>query len=284
MSVPTVGQSLKDATAVLPGDDARGDAEALLAKALGKNRSWLFAHADDALEEVVARRFREWIELRRQGQPVAYLTGQREFWSLPLSVSSDTLIPRPETELLVELALQRLPVDAAVAVLDLGTGSGAIALAIASERGKAQVTAVDAHPRTLAMAEKNAAKLAIGNLRLLRSDWYSALAGQRYALIASNPPYIADGDPHLLRGDLRFEPRMALASGADGLEAIRIIVAGASAHLLPGGWLLIEHGWQQGEAVRELFASAGFSAIETARDLEARERVTLGQYSQGHLL
>jgi release factor glutamine methyltransferase len=277
----TVGQSLREAAARLAGDDPRREAEALMAAALGKDRAWLYAHADEALDDASWQRFLGLVELRRQGQPVAYLVGVREFWSLPLAVSVDTLVPRPETELLVELALQRLPADAALDILDLGTGSGAIALALASERPRARVTAVDLHPRTLAMAGKNAGRLGLGRLRLLRSDWYSALAGERYFLVASNPPYIAENDPHLLQGDLRHEPRMALASGADGLEALRCIVGGAPRHLLPGGWLLVEHGWEQGAAVRGLFLSAGFVEVETARDLEDRERVTLGKCPQG---
>ncbi len=274
----SIRQCLQDAAAKLAGDAPRLEAETLLAHALGKPRAWLYAHGDDSLDEGVARQFSALVDARRQGQPVAYLVGRREFWSLELAVNADTLIPRPETELLVELVLQRLPMGRPARVLDLGTGSGAIALAIASERSNVQVTAVDAYARTLAMAEKNAAKLQLANVRCLRSDWYSALAGERYDLIASNPPYIADADPHLQQGDLRFEPPMALSSGSDGLDAIRLIVGEAPAHLNAGGWLLIEHGLEQGAAVRGLFEASGFAAIETQCDLEGRERVTLGQY------
>jgi len=278
MTLLTVAQRLLNAALTLPGDTPRLDAEILLAHALAKSRAWLYAHGDDQLDVDVQRSFSGLLELRRQGQPIAYLTGRREFWSLTLSVNADTLIPRPETELLVELALQRIRPEAPSRVLDLGTGSGAIALAIARERAQAQVQAVDANARTLAMAEKNSAKLNLHNVSFLRSDWYSALACGRYDVIVSNPPYIAEGDPHLQQGDLRFEPRMALASGVDGLDAIRIIVDQASTHLLPNGWLLVEHGHEQGEAVRALFATAGFSLIETAPDLEGRERVTQGQH------
>jgi release factor glutamine methyltransferase len=188
-------------------------------------------------------------------------------------------VPRPETERLVELALERLPADRAVDVADLGTGSGAIALAIARERPRARVVATDASAAALAVASRNAAALGFDAARVafVRGDWWAPLGARRFDLVASNPPYIAEGDPHLARGDLRFEPRDALASGADGLDAIRAIVAGAPAHLVDGGWLLLEHGFDQGEAVRRLLEAHGFVAVDTARDLEGRDRVTLGR-------
>ncbi|MDE2308336.1 MAG: peptide chain release factor N(5)-glutamine methyltransferase, partial [Xanthomonadaceae bacterium] len=185
-----------------------------------------------------------------------------------------TLIPRPETELLVELALQRLPPDASGSVVDLGTGSGAIALAIACERPRLQVIATDASVEALEVARRNAQRHAIGNVRFAHGDWLAPLAGQRFALVVSNPPYIEAADPHLARGDLRFEPATALASGADGFDDIRHIVHAARAYLEPGGWLLFEHGWNQGEASRNLLKAAGYADVFTAPDLERRERVS----------
>ena len=208
---------------------------------------------------------------------MAQITGHRGFWSLELAVTPDTLIPRPETELLVELALERLPVAEMGQVLDLGTGTGAIALAIASERPLVDVSAVDVSEAALAVARANAAAAGLP-LRLLQGDWFEPVAGDVYRMIVSNPPYIPEGDPHLEQGDLRFEPRSALASGADGLDAIRLIAGKAPTHLLPGGWLLVEHGHDQGAAVRALFQAQGFARVETARDLERRERVTRGQW------
>lgn len=272
----SIAQALRDAAGRLPGDDARAEAELLLADALGRTRAWLFAHAQDALEPDAAARFLALLQRRQQGEPVAQILGRRGFWSLDLIVTADTLVPRPETELLVELALARIPLQEAMRVLDLGTGTGAIALALASERPRAQVTAVEASAGACEVARRNAAQHGLDRVRLLRSDWYSALAGEKFALILSNPPYLADDDPHLAQGDLRFEPRSALASG-DGLADIRRIVREAPPHLVAGGWLLVEHGWEQGEQVRRLFADAGFSSVETVRDLEQRERVTLGQ-------
>jgi release factor glutamine methyltransferase len=255
----------------------RADAEALLLHVLGQPRSWLFAHADDVLDLDVRTAFEVLVARRAAGEPVAYLTGQRGFWTLELEVTPATLIPRPETELLVELALERLPPDAAASVADLGTGSGAIALAIASERARARVVATDASTDALAVARRNAQRLGIGNVRFVQGDWLAPLATERFALIVSNPPYIEAGDPHLAQGDLRFEPTSALASGADGLDAIRRIVAGAAAHLEPGGWLLFEHGWNQGDAVRALLRAAGYAQAFTAQDLEARDRVSGGR-------
>ena len=197
--------------------------------------------------------------------------------ALDLMVTPDTLIPRPETERLVELALERLPRSGRVRIADLGTGSGAIALALAGERPDALVAATDASAAALAVAGANARAAGLGNVCFHAGDWFGALPGQRFDLVASNPPYVADGDPHLLEGDLRFEPPAALSSGRDGLDAIRRIVADAPAHLSPGGWLLLEHGWTQGAAVRALLQAAGFVEVGTHRDLEERDRVTLGR-------
>lgn len=259
----------------------RADAEALLLHALRRDRAWLFAHARDPVPAAVAERFDALLARRAQGEPVAYLTGRRGFWTLDLAVGPATLIPRADTERLVELALERLDTAPGRRAADLGTGSGAIALALASERPQAQVLATDLSEAALAVAQANARTHGLHNVRFAHGPWLAPLAGQRFDLIASNPPYIAAGDPHLAQGDLRYEPASALASGADGLDDIRVIVAGASAHLLPGGWLLLEHGWEQGEAVRALLAAAGFDAVATHRDLEARDRVTLGRWLAG---
>ncbi|MGV8942695.1 peptide chain release factor N(5)-glutamine methyltransferase [Thermomonas sp.] len=255
------------------------DAELLLAHALGKSRSWLFAHTEDPVGEDAHANFLSLLQRRVAGEPVAYLIGSQGFWTLDLQVGPATLVPRPETELLVELALARIPVDAVVRVADLGTGSGAIALSIAKERPRAQVVATDASPEALKAARGNAARNHIANAEFRCGDWLNSLAGERFEVIASNPPYIADGDPHLQQGDLRFEPAMALSCGPDGLDAIRMIVAGAPACLHAGGWLLLEHGWEQGEAVRGLLLDAGFVEVRTVRDLENRERVSLGRTS-----
>ena len=253
------------------------DAEHLLLHVLARPRSWLFAHADDAVTATEAAAFRALVERRAQGEPVAYLTGTQGFWSLELAVTPATLIPRPETERLVELALERLPAGVAVRVADLGTGSGAIALAIARERPQAQVIATDASAAALEVARANAERNRVRNVQFRQGDWLAPLAGERFDLIASNPPYIADGDPHLSAGDLRFEPPTALSSGADGLDAIRVIVRDARAMLQPGGWLLLEHGWDQGDAVRALLQGGGYGDVATEQDLEARDRISLGR-------
>jgi release factor glutamine methyltransferase len=255
----------------------RGDADILLAHLLGKPRSWLIAHADDALDASVAARFEALLKRREQGEPVAYLTGHRGFWTLELEVTPATLIPRPETELLVELALARLAQDASPRVVDLGTGSGAIALAIARECPHARVLATDASIAALEVARRNAEGNRIPNVSFAQSDWFAALAGERFELIVSNPPYVRADDPHLERGDLRFEPASALVSGRDGLDDIRRIVEGARSHLAKDGWLLFEHGWDQGAATRGLLEAAGYREVFTAQDLEQRDRVSGGR-------
>lgn len=268
----TVAMLLADARRTLES----ADAEWLLAHAVGHDRGWLYAHAGDQVDAAAALAFRALCARRHAGEPVAYLIGRQGFWTLDLAVSPATLVPRPETELLVALALERITKGAPALLADLGTGSGAIALALASERPQARVVATDASADALAVARGNAAAHRIVNVEFRLGDWLAPLAGQRFDLIASNPPYIAHGDPHLAQGDLRFEPPLALASGPDGLDAIRAIVAGARSHLQPGGWLLLEHGWEQGAAVRALLDAAGFSQVASARDLESRERVSLG--------
>lgn len=269
-----VRHALGDATRRL-GD--RVDAEVLLQHVLRRPASWLLAHADDVLTLADERAFIELVQRRQLGQPVAYITGRRGFWSLELEVTPATLIPRAETERLVELALDRLAEDTPARVVDLGTGSGAIALSIGTERPRAKILATDASAEALEVAHRNARRLCIPNVQFVQGDWLAPLREARVDLIVSNPPYIETGDPHLAQGDLRFEPVSALASGADGLDDIRRIVSDARQHLLPGGWLLFEHGWNQGEACRALLQAAGYSEVFTAQDLERRDRVSGGR-------
>ena len=254
------------------------DAQVLLAFVLGRNRAWLVAHATDALQPGDAGTFAALARRRRDGEPVAYLTGQREFFGLPLRVDASVLIPRPETETLVECALRKLPDDRPASVLDLGTGTGAIALALARERPLARVVAVDRSEDALAIARDNARRLALTSVEFFRGDWFDAVpAGERFDVIASNPPYVAAGDPHLDDGDVRFEPPEALVAGRDGLDALRVIVAAAPGRLRPGGWLVVEHGHDQASAVRTLFDRAGFSSLESHRDLCGIPRVAAGR-------
>jgi release factor glutamine methyltransferase len=268
----------------LPGSEARREAEILLAHVLGVSRAWLLAHADDVFDDARCAAFEGLLARRARGVPVAYLVGTRGFHVLELEVTPDVLIPRPETELLVEQALQRIPVDAASAVADLGTGSGAVALAIAHARPNAHVVATDASEAALDVARRNASRSRIGNVAFARGDWCAALDDARFDVIVSNPPYIAEADPHLREGDLRFEPVAALASGTDGLDAIRVIVRKARAHLRNGGWLLLEHGHDQGVSVRALLEGQGYRDVFTSRDLETRERVSGGRHArQGDL-
>lgn len=251
----------------------------LAAHLTGKNRSWLYAHPEERLKPELAEAFQRLVERRASGEPIAHITGTREFWSLPLRVTPDVLIPRPETELLVELALGRLPFDAPCRVADLGTGSGAIALAIASERPAAQVIATDASAAALAVAGDNANRLSLKNVECRRGEWFAPLAGERFDLIVSNPPYVRDDDPHLERGDVRFEPRGALAAGPDGLDAIRVIVAEAPRHLSRGATLILEHGHDQRDAVVAAIKSVDPGAnIENHDDGAGVPRVVLTRF------
>lgn len=265
------------ATQALAGPDARREAELLLAHALRQPRAWLYAHAGDAVAPATSATLHSLLQRRVAGEPLAYLTGTRAFWTLDVEVGPAVLIPRPETECLVEAALQRMPEDKAVRVADLGTGSGAIALALARERPFAQVLATDVSAAALSVARSNAARLGLANVGFARGDWCAALGTIAFDLIVANPPYIAAGDPHLAMGDLRFEPAAALVAGDDGLDAIRTIVRDAPRHLRPAGWLLLEHGWEQGPAVCDLLTAAGFTQVACERDLEDRERVSLGR-------
>ena len=255
----------------------RLDAELLLAHVLGKSRSYLHTWPERELETEQLERYLAAIVRRQAGEPVAYILGQQGFWSLELEVAAHTLIPRPDTELLVETVLALLPATPA-ALLDLGTGTGAIALALASERPGWRLTGVDRVPDAVALAERNRARLKLANVNFIASHWFSALAGQRYQLIVSNPPYIAADDRHLAEGDVRFEPSSALVAGADGLDDIRLIIQQAPNYLQAGGWLLLEHGFDQAAAVRELLSARGFSAVESRRDLGGHERISLGRF------
>jgi release factor glutamine methyltransferase len=261
--------------------EARLEVQILLCDALGVARSWLIGHDRDALAEPAAQAYAALLARRLAGEPIAYIVGRREFFGLEFKTTPAVLIPRPETELLVELALARMPENQPCKVLDLGTGSGAIAISIARNRPQAAVTAVDQSAEALAVARENAARLGVPNLRLLHSDWFGALDAQTFDLIVSNPPYVEEADPHLQRGDVRFEPLSALASGVDGLDDIRRIAAAAPQHLMPGGWLLLEHGYNQGEGCQEILRQQGFSEVETIRDLAGLERVTRGRRPPG---
>ena len=271
----TVAAALAAARAKVPASEAR----LLLGHVMGRPAAWLIVHDDQVLDEDELLAFASLVARRAGGEPVAYLLGSREFFGRKFAVSPSVLIPRPETELLVEIVLAGVGADGtptSLRILDLGTGSGCIAVTLALEIPQAEVTAVDASAAALSVARGNAERLG-ASLRLLQSDWFDQLAGERFDLIVANPPYIAAADPHLAAGDLRHEPAAALASGAAGLDAIRRIIAAAPAHLAPGGQLWLEHGYDQAEAVRKLLAAAGLSGIEQHRDLAGIVRVSGGR-------
>lgn len=258
-------------------ESPKRDAEILLEHVTGKSRTYLLAFGETLLTAEQEAQLAALLARRKTGEPVAHLVGEREFWSLPLYVSAATLIPRPDTECLVEQALARLP-TAACSILDLGTGTGAIALALATERPDCTVTAVDVMPDAVTLAQRNVERLGLGNVTVLQSSWFTALEHRLFALIASNPPYIDEHDPHLAQGDVRFEPLTALVAANEGLADLDHIVTTSRQHLLPGGWLLVEHGWTQGNAVRALFTNAGYREVATCRDYGGNERLTLGQW------
>ena len=254
------------------------EATILLGHVIGRDRGWLAAHGDATLTRDQVLAYEALARRRRKGEPVAYLTGRREFFGLDLQVTPDVLIPRQETELLVELALAWLGSEATVSVLDLGSGSGAVALAIAHERPRARVVGADVAPAAVALARSNAERLAIGNASFVESDWFQRIPREPFALIVANPPYVAEEDSHLGRGDLRFEPVTALASGRDGLDAICAIVAAAPGYLASGSRLALEHGHDQSAAVQTLLRDAGFGDVASARDLAGIQRVTYGRF------
>jgi release factor glutamine methyltransferase len=270
---------LRQAASELSASESpKRDAEILLEFGTGKARTYLLAFGETQLSAEQEAQLATLLARRKTGEPVAHLVGEREFWSLPLYVSPATLIPRPDTECLVEQALSRLPAQAC-RLLDLGTGTGAIALALASERPDCEVTAVDVMPNAVALAQRNVARLGFPNVTVLQSSWFSALDNRTFGMIVSNPPYIDEHDPHLTQGDVRFEPLTALVAANEGLADIVHIVTTSRQHLLPGGWLLVEHGWTQGDAVRDVFIAAGYRAVETCRDYGGNDRLTLGQWA-----
>ncbi|MGS2724403.1 peptide chain release factor N(5)-glutamine methyltransferase [Porticoccus sp. GXU_MW_L64] len=274
----TLTESLRWAVDIIAcSDSPRLDAEVLLCHVLGCERSYLYTWPERELSDQQLGAFQDAVTRRQQGEPVAHITGEREFWSLPLQVTPDTLIPRPETELLVEVALD-LPLPTEARVLDLGTGTGAIALALASERAAWQVDAVDVVAAAVTLAARNGMRLNLDNVQVWQSRWFDSVDAGDYQLIISNPPYIDPADRHLDQGDVRFEPHSALVAKDAGLADIRTIVGAAPDHLQHGGWLLLEHGYDQGQAVRQLFRDGGFGGVQTRRDLAGHERVTLGHF------
>lgn len=270
-------QALLSNSPRLDAIDARFESQLLLQHLLNVNRAWLIAHENDTLAVDVQTRFDQMVNRRADGEPIAYIIGNREFYGLNLLVTTATLIPRADTEILVDTALNKIPSNTPLQILDLGTGSGAIALAIAQQRPQVQVTAVDASKAALEVAISNSKQLHIPNIHFLLSDWFNNLNDTLFDVIVSNPPYIENTDAHLNQGDLRFEPTSALASGADGLDDIRRIINDCLIHLKPQGWLMLEHGYNQAAAVAELMAQTGLVNIETFKDLGGNDRVTVGK-------
>lgn len=275
----SIRQLLEQATRLLDTESARLDAEVLLGYVLQQPRSYFHAWPEKRLPYESREHFRHLLQQRLQGRPVAYLTGEREFWSLPVNVTTDTLIPRPETETLVSQALQRLPAGQTQRVADLGTGSGAIALAIARERPQCRIIATDISTAAIAVASSNARQLGIDTVTFLSGNWCEPLTGKALDMIVSNPPYIAESDPHLCSGDVRFEPRTALVAGVQGMDALTCIAHCATRHLQPGGWLLMEHGYDQGGLAKQLLEDTGFIDITDHADDAGLNRVIAGRHS-----
>lgn len=273
----TVAEMLRQAQLdIAHSPSARLDAEVLLCEVMQCDRGQIYSHPERSLAGQQVALFQSLIQSRQRGTPVAYITGKKEFWSLELSVSEDTLVPRPETECLVEAALQMIPEDTAFNLLDIGTGSGAIALAIGSERPYCNILATDISPNTLAIAEQNVARHQLHNVRFLLSDWYQEVPPVLFDMIVSNPPYIRQDDEHLLQGDIRFEPELALLGGIDGMQSIRQIISKARGHLVDGAYLFIEHGADQGGLVRDTLLQHDFRKIKTIRDLSGQDRISYG--------
>ncbi|WP_392563986.1 peptide chain release factor N(5)-glutamine methyltransferase [Orbus wheelerorum] len=269
---------LKQATLRLNGGDSpRRDAEILLGFVTGRTRTFLMAFCETVLTQSELAQLDTFLSRRHAGEPIAYITGVKEFWSLNFNVSPSTLIPRPDTEKLVELALECLP-QTPCEVLDLGTGTGAIAIAMATERPDCLFTAVDKSEEALMLAQTNARQIGANNVYFLQGNWYKPTRGRKFSMITSNPPYIDPTDVHLSQGDVRYEPRSALVSEDDGFADIKLIVQGATRHLNQYGWLLIEHGWKQGEAVQTIFKQRGFQLVRTYTDYSGNERVTVGRW------
>jgi release factor glutamine methyltransferase len=280
---PTIAQALKHAIEKLtdiPDSIPRLEAEVLLSSLLDRPRTYLTAWPEMQLSQEQILSFQAMIERRTRGEPMAYITGSREFWSLNLEVTPDTLIPRPETETLVEKALEFIPPNQAMLIADLGTGSGAIAAAIASERPMCEIVATDLSADTIQVAQRNFSRLELSNVKTSMGEWCDALpSAAKFDLIISNPPYIADGDGHLAHNGLPWEPQKALRSGDEGLDDITVIIKQAPKHLANNGRLLLEHGFDQGDQVRFLLKQAGFCAINTNQDLSGHDRVSVGQIS-----
>ena len=263
---------------LVESDSARLDAEILLCSILKCERTHLYTHPQQVLSNAEKNSFNELIVLRTEGHPIAHLIQRKEFWSLELKVTTDTLIPRPETEVLVEAALNLIPKEASFSILELGTGTGAISIAIASDRRLANITATDIKESALQVAQVNAESHQLNNITFEKANWFDIKNINTYDLIISNPPYISINDPHLRQGDVRFEPESALVSGKEGLDDLYIIIAGAKKYLNTNGWLLLEHGYQQGKAIRQLLEDNNYSSISTLKDYSNLDRVSIGQW------
>lgn len=280
MIIHNIKEAILQATDVLANtsDSPRLDSEILIAFVLNKSRSWLHAWPEKELSTAQQQQVSELLKRRQNGEPIAHIIGQQEFWSMKLKVSPDTLIPRADTERLVELALEHIPENAFWHIADLGTGSGAIALAVAKERPSSQLVATDKSMKALTIAEENAGLNQVRNIRFVRSMWFEDLDSHVFDMIVSNPPYIAENDPHLSQGDVRFDPMTALTSGPTGLNDISHLISHAPAYLKPGGWLILEHGYDQADAVIRLMQQAGFQNCLDYQDYGGNPRVAIGQY------